>query len=214
VGEWSAGDDALLFTVPTAGRRGLWSIDGTADGTRPVFDCAPGGEDCPREIQRLARFADGIVFAASDPVHGCGAWVSDGTEAGTRRLVGTDAVPKTCDDLDRPGTRGPRNFAAVGRSLYFVHDDGVHGLEPWISDGTPAGTRLLADVNTGMVPCAGDCNGDGVVRVPELIRGVNVALGGASLRECPAADRGGDERVGVPEVVSAVRSAIEGCGPR
>ncbi len=213
VREWLAGDAALLFTVPTAGGSRLWRSDGTAEGTLPVFGCALGSTDCPREIQRLASFADEIVFAASDPRHGCGAWVSDGTEGGTRRLAGSDAVRKTCDDLDRRGARGPRNFTAVGRSLYFLHDDGVHGFEPWISDGTPPGTRLLADINTGVVPCTGDCNEDGTVTVPELIRAVNIALGAASLRACPAADQGADERVSVPEVVSAVRNAIDSCGP-
>jgi ELWxxDGT repeat protein len=31
--------------------------------------------------------------------------------------------------------------------LYFTADDGVHGNEAWVSDGTPAGTRMVADVN-------------------------------------------------------------------
>lgn len=35
-----------------------------------------------------------------------------------------------------------------GRAV-FLADDGVHGREPWITDGTPEGTRLLADLRPG-----------------------------------------------------------------
>jgi ELWxxDGT repeat protein len=33
--------------------------------------------------------------------------------------------------------------------VVFAADDRVHGVEPWISDGTPEGTVLLADVAPG-----------------------------------------------------------------
>src|SRR5262249_15548304 len=31
--------------------------------------------------------------------------------------------------------------------LYFTADDGVHGNEVWVSDGTAGGTQMLLDVN-------------------------------------------------------------------
>ncbi|HVE85081.1 MAG TPA: ELWxxDGT repeat protein [Myxococcales bacterium] len=37
----------------------------------------------------------------------------------------------------------------VGNLVVFNADDGAHGYEPWVTDGTPAGTRMLADLNTG-----------------------------------------------------------------
>lgn len=35
--------------------------------------------------------------------------------------------------------------------VVFRMNDGEHGLEPWISDGTEAGTRLLTDIRPGTV---------------------------------------------------------------
>jgi len=42
---------------------------------------------------------------------------------------------------------GQHAFACAGGLLYFDASDGVHGFEPWRSDGTAAGTYALADVH-------------------------------------------------------------------
>ncbi|HXU33462.1 MAG TPA: hyalin, partial [Thermoanaerobaculia bacterium] len=36
--------------------------------------------------------------------------------------------------------------------MVFYADDGVKGREPWVTDGTPSGTKLLADL------CPGACS--------------------------------------------------------
>ena len=41
----------------------------------------------------------------------------------------------------------PTNLTAAGSTVYFVADDGINGTELWKSDGTEAGTTLVADVN-------------------------------------------------------------------
>ncbi len=41
------------------------------------------------------------------------------------------------------------NLAAIGGSMYFAGDDGVNDAEPWISDGTAAGTYMLKDCHNG-----------------------------------------------------------------
>lgn len=41
-------------------------------------------------------------------------------------------------------------FQDVGGTLYIRTKDGVHGSEPWMSDGTKAGTVLVADLYPGV----------------------------------------------------------------
>src|SRR5262245_44411935 len=63
---------------------------------------------------------------------------------------------------------------------------------------------------TLVVPHAGlaDCSGDGTVDVPEIIRGVNIALGLAPADECPDIDRNGDGQVSIDELITAVQVAL------
>jgi ELWxxDGT repeat protein len=88
-----------------------------------------------------------LFFVANDRVHGYEVWRSDGTEQGT-------ALVKDINPDSRPPTAGavlpvPRGLRRVGRRLFFAGDDGTHGLEPWVSDGTEAGTHLVKDINPG-----------------------------------------------------------------
>lgn len=59
--------------------------------------------------------------------------------------------------------------------------------------------------------CVGDCDSDGDTEVNEVLRGVAVALGEASLGSCPANDRSGDGTVTIDELLVAVRNLLDGC---
>jgi hypothetical protein len=59
-------------------------------------------------------------------------------------------------------------------------------------------------------PCTGDCDGDGAVRIDELIRCVTIASG-AALTECNAVDTNLDGSARIEELVAAVNAALLGC---
>jgi cysteine-rich repeat protein len=61
------------------------------------------------------------------------------------------------------------------------------------------------------VPCVGDCNGDGMVSITELVIGVNIALGKLPLGECPTFDLDGNGILTIDELMIAVRGALIGC---
>ena len=152
------GDGRALFSVSDSeiGTE-LWVTDGTQEGTGLVADIAPG----PRGSSPGSYFgASGMIalgdgraiFGADDGVNGRELWVSDGTGAGTYLL--TDLWPGTYNPYpgsgDVPGSSNPANFTALGggRVLFTAADPG-RGTELWITDGTPAGTVLLRDINPG-----------------------------------------------------------------
>src|SRR5262249_54185657 len=72
-------------------------------------------------------------------------WKSDGTAAGT--VMVKDIIPGGAGS--NPGGAYGYIFTNVNGTLYFSADDGAHGQELWKSDGTAAGTVLVADINPG-----------------------------------------------------------------
>jgi hypothetical protein len=59
--------------------------------------------------------------------------------------------------------------------------------------------------------CTGDCDNNGVVPVGEVVRCVQIPLGGVDLESCPNADSSGDGSVGIDELIGAVESSLTRC---
>ena len=59
--------------------------------------------------------------------------------------------------------------------------------------------------------CVGDCNGNGVVVVNEMVIGVNILLGNAPIGDCPSFDTNSNGTVEVNELVSGVNALLNGC---
>ncbi len=60
-------------------------------------------------------------------------------------------------------------------------------------------------------PCVGDCDGNGVVDVGELITGIDITLGNLARSECAVFDVNDDQAVSVDELAQGVRAALETC---
>ncbi len=145
--------ERLLFAADD-GTHGLelWATDGSAAGTRLLVDMNPGPSgglgDARTFATSLTALAGEVILLALEDEADLLLWRSDGTPSGTR-LVG---------DLDTQSSsmqllliHGPvLRSGVVGESLVFGADDAVHGAEPWITDGSDAGTELLADLVPGV----------------------------------------------------------------
>jgi hypothetical protein len=69
----------------------------------------------------------------------------------------------------------------------------------------------VGSASTARAVCIGDCNGDNMVAINELITGVNIALGSTPLEQCPSFDADGNGEVGINELITAVNNALNGC---
>src|SRR5262249_26881185 len=71
-------------------------------------------------------------------------WMAESLEA--RALL--SSTPAMVADINPGGASSApsqNQMVAIGSTTYFVADDGVHGQEVWKSNGTAAGTSMLAD---------------------------------------------------------------------
>lgn len=122
----------------------LWASDGTAQGTRLVQDINPG--PAGSDPQRFVSFDNRLYFAAHDgsipQVNQL--WTSDGTAAGTF-AVASFSPGVTGGSSQIYG--GSSDYVTLGSELLLPLEDGVHGTELWATNGTAAGTTLLAPVN-------------------------------------------------------------------
>ncbi len=138
------GDDGVHGAEP-------WISDGTTAGATMIADIAPGsGSSTAPFVPSMFTVGDGAFFLANDGIHGFEPWFTDGTAAGTHLIA--DINPGSANSCLYPFLSPQPVFAlAIGedRTVAFVADDGVHGNEIWITDGTPTGTFMLPETLSG-----------------------------------------------------------------
>ncbi|MHC4853349.1 MAG: ELWxxDGT repeat protein, partial [Planctomycetota bacterium] len=117
----------------------LWKSDGTATGTVMVKDINPGtGSGYPQDIVFDGRKT--LYFSANSG-NGYELWKCDGTTNGT-------VLVKDINTTTTTASSSPNYLVGVLLGgVVFRANDGVTGYEPWFSDGTANGTKLVADIN-------------------------------------------------------------------
>jgi ELWxxDGT repeat protein len=125
----------------------LWRTDGSIAGTQRVFDfggSTSGGEDDFGNIVCLvAEGEEVIVMTRNFSPSRTDLFRSDGTAAGTQRLLGPGLMPPglTLDYFPCP--------EIAGSSVIVVAFDNATGYEPYRNNGTPGQLSLLRDIAPG-----------------------------------------------------------------
>lgn len=160
----------FVASEPPSGEE-LWVSDGTVQGTVLPAEVVPGPASA--SIASLTAADGRVFFRAFRSDLGFEPWTSDGSPGGTVLLGDLRPGPagsmeELCCSLGDAAAGGNAYFVPTGAGALLRVDDGVHGVEPWWSDGTANGTELVADLSPGsqgsQVEGCGRYAGDAVFR--------------------------------------------------
>lgn len=134
----------------------LLRVDNTSGPAGIAASIRSTGDYSFSDVERMVE-VNGTVFFAAD-TEGTGGsdfgtelWKTDGTSQGTELVkdiddtaagAGSEPFPLTFMYQVPPTVNGD-----LGSKYLFVANDGVQGAEPWVSDGSAAGTVILKDIN-------------------------------------------------------------------
>jgi len=130
--------NSVFFAAHTAAGDELWTSNGTPAGTKRITDfteATPFGGGLNSSTLSVANGRPLFITRIDD--NRAGLWTSDGGKA--VRLTAAPLLSIL--------------YQGIGR-VFFYAADGPHGVEPWVSDGTVAGTHQLKDI------CPGACNAE------------------------------------------------------
>ena len=150
-GSFASAGAVVYFTASdsVAGTE-LWKSDGSVlgTGTVRVADIAPGvASSSPSLPVAVGNIA---FFHADDGVNGRELWKTDGTVAGTVMVANlTPGAGGTTFGTSSDGNLTDRRMVAFGNRVVFTASAASSGMELWQSDGTAAGTTMIADIHPG-----------------------------------------------------------------
>ena len=134
-------NDKLIFTASTETVRTIWTSDGTAEGTLPLFNEGemPGSFTFQNDLPAIDGF---LFFSGRTDEHGYELWKTDGSAEGTAMVM--DIYPGEEHSFY---SFSNDDYLVVDNILYFVANDGLIGDELWRTDGTAEGTFPITDIN-------------------------------------------------------------------
>ncbi len=113
----------------------------------PSLGSNPTGYDfrdyAPWDNYRFPRIGSSFLFFAGTRENGCELWKS--LPVPLTAVLVKDILPGNRSSIEPPFV----SLTSFGDKVLFRANDGVHGQEPWITDGTSMGTFLLKDTVQG-----------------------------------------------------------------
>ena len=161
-------------TLPLPGER-MWASDGTAAGTFTIVGPLEASSAGPR-FAPLGHIGGTLYFSFYEFGGSMRVWATAGTPAETTLVLLLDPIPDQAllagttlyyifvsqiwksdtlgsdlvlvKDINPGGNAQISDLFVAGDKVYFAANDGVHGQEPWSTDGTANGTALVKNIST------------------------------------------------------------------
>jgi len=195
---------------------------------KPAYQSAPGvPPDGFRDIPDVSLLASplsagyAIIFEGSIAIIG-------GTSAAAPAWAGIVALLNQATGADGSGALnstlyalGRRQYGSGGAAVFHDITAGNNNFNGLLGITASPGYDLASGLGTPDVAaliaaatapsCAGDCNGDGIVTVNELLVGVDLLLTGGSPGACLALDANKDGVITVGELITATNRVLNGC---
>lgn len=114
------------------GNYALWATNGTVTGTALV-------DDTVSTLNNLCVWSGALYFSGHEYGVPTQLWKSNGLTGGSTAVT----------SFGVHGIGGITDIWPAGNRLFFHAVTATTGFELWVSDGTPAGTSLVADLNPG-----------------------------------------------------------------
>lgn len=135
------GDQLFFIATDAIHGKSLFKTDGTTDGTELLIDF-PLMVDAKQSTCIMVPASNLLYAAIRKSPWIWDLWRSDGTKDGTFKLLENFA----------DGEISNLHFGTIDNQLIFLGYSPTYGFELWSSDGTPAGTTLLKDIEIGAGP--------------------------------------------------------------
>ena len=132
---YSVEENTLYFSAyDTTNGKELWKTDGTAAGTIMIKDIKAGIGNS--QSSGFCKIPSTTLFIAQSVGLESKLWKTDGTTAGTEQISVAEPFFIVNQDMVKLGNK----------VIFFAHNT-VDGYEPYVSDGTAAGTFMLKNIN-------------------------------------------------------------------
>jgi hypothetical protein len=178
---------------------GLDVLLGKGDGTfQPQVSYVIGA--FPEDVVAADLNGDGIIDLATADSFGTAKFDNVSILLGIGDGTFVSAQPVAIDTTD-----------AEPYGLVAVDLDGDRHLDIVTANYGATLDRASILRNTTFPACVGDCDGNGIVSISDLITGVAIALGSTPVGACRMLDSNGDGMVEIAELVAAVNNALNGC---
>ncbi len=209
-------DDSECFDIPSPGDPGF-CVDGACCNTRCsggrcnlpgawgiCVSLAANGKECCRDDECASGSCRDGRCCADDCAAGyCG---NSSGQCVTALQLGDD-----CDRDEECESGICDRFDGVCCAEVCAGADSCN-IDPGVCVPPPTITPPPTRTPTPVI-CSGDCNGDGAIRIDDIVLGASIALANADVAPCASMDRNSDGRLSVAELVRATWLALTGCSP-